>query len=80
LIEIKQTTVSRCIMPAGRTRDAPGHAAMSLMPKFALKMLLTSLTVRRGSKRSDGVQLVATLLTLALIVLAGLYIWSHGPY
>jgi hypothetical protein len=53
---------------------------MSIMPKFALKMLLTSLTVRHGSRRSDGVQLVATLLTLAVIVLAGLYIWAHGPY
>jgi hypothetical protein len=50
------------------------------MPKFALKMLLTGLTVRRGSRRTDGVQVVAALLTLAVIVLAGLYIWSHGPY
>jgi len=50
------------------------------MPKLALKMLLTSLTVRRGSKRADGVQLAAALLTLAVIVLAGLYVWTHGPY
>jgi hypothetical protein len=58
----------------------PGRAATSIMPKFALKMLLTGLTVRRGSRRTDGVQFVATLLTLAVIVLAGLYIWLHGPY
>lgn len=50
------------------------------MAKFALKMLLTSIAARRGSKRTDGVQLAAALLTLAVIVLAGLYIWSHGPY
>jgi hypothetical protein len=50
------------------------------MPKFALKMLLTGLAVRRGSKRTDGAQLAAALLTLAVIVLAGLYIWSHGQY
>jgi H+-transporting ATPase len=42
------------------------------MPKFALKMLLTGLTLRRGSKRTDGVQLAAALLTLTVIVLAGL--------
>jgi len=50
------------------------------MPKFALKLLLTSLTVRRGSKRMDGAQLVASLLTLIGIVLVGLYVWSHGQY
>jgi hypothetical protein len=53
---------------------------MSIMPKLALKMLLTGLAVRRGSKRTDGVQLAAALLTLAVIVPAGLYIWLHGPY
>jgi hypothetical protein len=53
---------------------------MSIMPKFALKILLTGLAVRRGSKRTDGVQLAASLLTLTVIVLAGLYIWSHGRY
>jgi hypothetical protein len=58
----------------------PGRAAMSTTPKFALKMLLTGLAVRHGSRRSDGVQLAASLLTLAVIVLAGLYIWSHGQY
>jgi hypothetical protein len=50
------------------------------MPKFALKRLLTGLAARHGSKRTDGVQLVASLLTVAVIVLAGLYIWAHGPY
>jgi hypothetical protein len=50
------------------------------MPKFALKMLLSGLALRRGSRRNDGVQFAAALLTLAVIVLAGLYIWSHGQY
>jgi hypothetical protein len=50
------------------------------MPKFALKMLLTSLIVRRGSKRVDGAQLAASILTLVVIVLVGLYVWSHGQY
>jgi hypothetical protein len=62
--------------PAARS----GRAAVSIMPKLALKMLLTGLTLRRGSRRTDGVQLAAALLTLTVIVLAGLYIWSHGPY
>jgi hypothetical protein len=50
------------------------------MQKFALKLLLTSLIVRRGSKRIDGAQLAAPLLTLAVIILVGLYVWSHGQY
>jgi hypothetical protein len=50
------------------------------MQKFALKLLLTNLTVRRGSKRIDGAQLAASLLALILIFLAGLYAWSHGQY
>jgi hypothetical protein len=50
------------------------------MQKFVLKLLLTNLIVRRGSKRIDGAQLVASLLTLILIFLVGLYVWSHGQY
>jgi hypothetical protein len=50
------------------------------MQKFALKLLLTNLTVRRGSKRIDGAQLAASLLTLTVIVLIGLYVWSHGQF
>jgi hypothetical protein len=50
------------------------------MQKFALRLLLTSLIVRRGSKRIDGAQLAASLLTLVVIVLVGLYMWSHGEY
>ena len=50
------------------------------MQKFALKMLLTSLIVRRGSKRFDGAQLAASLLMLVAIVLVGLYVWSRGQY
>jgi hypothetical protein len=51
-----------------------------MMQKFALKLLLTSLIVRRGSKRVDGAQLGASLLTLVVIVLIGLYMWSHDQY
>lgn len=50
------------------------------MQKFALKFLLTSLIVGRGSKRLDGAQLATSLLTLVVIVLVGLYVWSHGQY
>jgi hypothetical protein len=50
------------------------------MQKFALKLLLTGLIVRRGSKRIDGAQLAASLLTLAVIGLVGLYSWSRGQY
>jgi hypothetical protein len=51
-----------------------------IMQKFALKLLLTSLIVRRGSKRVDGAQLAASLLTLVGIVLIGIYMWSHDQY
>jgi len=50
------------------------------MQKFALKLLLTSLVVRRRSKRIDGAQLAASLVTLVVIVSVGLYVWTHGPY
>jgi hypothetical protein len=50
------------------------------MQKFALKLLLTGLIVRRGSKRIDGAQLAASLLALTVIVLVGLYVWSHGQF
>lgn len=50
------------------------------MQKFALKLLLTNLLVRRGSKRGDGAQFVASLLTLLLIASVGIYLWVHGPY
>jgi len=50
------------------------------MQKFALKLLLTSLIVRRKSKRIDGAQLAASLLTVVVIVLVGLHVWSHGQY
>ena len=50
------------------------------MQKFALKLLLTSLVFRRRSKHTEGAQFVATLLTLVVIVVAGLYAWTHGPY
>jgi membrane-anchored protein YejM (alkaline phosphatase superfamily) len=49
------------------------------MPKFALKMLLTSLTVGRStSRRIRGVQVVTAVLTLLLLATVGLYIWAHG--
>ncbi|WP_213736970.1 hypothetical protein [Bradyrhizobium sp. dw_411] len=50
------------------------------MQKFALKLLLSRLIVRRGAKRIDGAQLAASLLTLLGIALIGLYVWSHGQY
>jgi len=51
------------------------------MQKFALKMLLTSLTIGRGSsRRVRSVQVVTSVLTLVLLVVVGLYIWSHGGY
>jgi hypothetical protein len=50
------------------------------MQKFALKLLLTSLIARRGSKRINGAHFAASLLTLILIFWIGLYIWLHGQY
>jgi hypothetical protein len=51
------------------------------MQKFALKMLLTSLTVgRSSSRRVRGVQVVTAVLTLFLLVTVGLYIWAHGGH
>jgi hypothetical protein len=51
------------------------------MQKFALKMLLTSLAVRRSSsQRIRGIQFVTTVLTLVLLATVGLYIWAHGGY
>ncbi len=49
------------------------------MPKFALKMLLTSLTVgRSSSRRIRGVQVVTAILTIFMLATVGLYIWAHG--
>ena len=51
------------------------------MQKFALKMLLTSLTVHRSSsRRIRGMQVVTSILTLILLAAVGLYIWTHGGY
>ena len=67
-------------MPAGPGRREPATPRSRIMQKFALKFLLTSLIVGRGSKRLDGAQLATSLLTLVVIVLVGLYVWSHGQY
>jgi hypothetical protein len=49
------------------------------MQKFALKMLLTSLTVSRSpSRRIRGMQVVTAVLTLFLLATVGLYLWAHG--
>jgi hypothetical protein len=48
------------------------------MQKFALKLLLTRLTLKGRSRRIQGVQVVTTLLTLVIIVCIGIYIWAHG--
>ena len=51
------------------------------MQKFALKMLLTSLAIgRRSSRRIRSVQVVTSVLTVILLAVVGLYIWSHGGY
>ncbi len=60
--------------------QAHAHCREVKLQKFALKMLLTSLTVRRRSGRIRGVEVVTTLLTLALLVAVGVYIWAHGGY
>jgi hypothetical protein len=80
LIEIKKMAVCGCIMPTGPGRSAPATSKSSIMQKFALKLLLTSLIVRRKSKRIDGAQLATSLLTLALLFSIGLYAWLHGQY
>lgn len=49
------------------------------MQKFALKLLLTRWLFRKRSKRIDGMQVVASLLTLVLIVSIGIYVWARGP-
>jgi len=49
------------------------------MPKFALKMLLTRLSVGRSSSRQiSGLQAAAAVLTLFMLATVGLYIWRHG--
>jgi hypothetical protein len=50
------------------------------MQKFVLKLLLASLVFRTGSKRIEGAQLVASLLTLVVIISVGLYVWAQGLY
>ncbi len=50
------------------------------MQKFGLKMLITNMMLTRRSRRVDGAQFVASLLTLVAIVSVGLYICAHGPY
>jgi hypothetical protein len=61
-------------------RCEPATSKSRIMQKFAVKLLLTSLIARRGSKRINGPQLAASLLTLVVIVVVGLYVWSHGQY
>ena len=48
------------------------------MQKIALKLLLTRLVIKRRSKRFEGVQVVTTFITLAVIVSVGIYVWAHG--
>jgi hypothetical protein len=50
------------------------------MQKFALKLLLTRLLSTKASSRVDGIELVTTLMTMALIVFVGLYAWTHSFY
>jgi hypothetical protein len=49
------------------------------MQKFALKMLLTGLTVGRSSSRQiRGIQFVTADLIPFLLTTVGLYVWAHG--
>jgi len=49
------------------------------MQRFALKMLLTSLTVgRSSSQRIRGIQAATAVLTLVLLAAVGIYVWAHG--
>jgi hypothetical protein len=51
----------------------------SPMQKFALKMLLTGLTVGRSSSRQiRGMQFVTADLIPFLLATVGLYVWAHG--
>ena len=68
------------IVSASRDGASRPSSTSRTMHKFALRFLLTSLIAQRGSKRIDGVQLAASLLTLLVIALVGLYMWSHGQY
>ena len=54
-----------------KARCEPATPKSRTMQKFALKLLLTSLVVRRRSKRIDGAQLAASLVTLVVIVSVG---------
>ena len=49
------------------------------MPKFVLKMLLTSLTIWRSpSRRISGLQAATAVLMLFMLATVGLYVWRHG--
>ena len=83
LCEIKGRLVSGHILSSIQSLARAGSARAATsgpMQKFALKLLLTSLAIKRRSKRIDGAQFVASLLTLVVLVAVGLYIWSRGPY
>jgi hypothetical protein len=79
LIQVKLGAISKQIVPLSSGRLTLTCHEVTLQ-KFALKMLLTSLTVRRRSGRIRGVEVVTTFLTLALLVSVGFYIWAHGGY
>jgi hypothetical protein len=48
------------------------------MQRFAIRLLLTSLLSRRSSKRLDGMQVITSLMTAALILFVGLYAWTRS--
>jgi hypothetical protein len=78
LTGIKCKKISECIIPM---QDQRAHQEFNnTMQKFALKLLVTELIYRRGSKRVGGVQFLSTLLTLVLITCVGIYLLIHGPY
>jgi hypothetical protein len=79
LIEIKRGALRHNINRSVYCSSRPPQSRAE-MQKIALKMLLTGLIARRGSKRINAAQLTASLLMLVVLLFVGLYIWSHGAY
>ena len=78
LIQIKPPAHLRAQHQIGMSpaRTAPQKSSM---PKFALKMLLTNLTIGRGySRRISGLQAASAVLMLFMLATVGLYVWRHG--
>ena len=66
-------------MPSG-TMVASARRHHLAMKRFALKLLLTTRVLRRGSGRLDPAELVTWLLTVVVFVFIGVLLWVRGPY